>query len=129
MRKGPARRFGRGLACFALLSGLLSAALVVSSDGTAGERAWAWALTLMQVAAMWAAGSGRRAGWLLGAAVQPAWITYALLTAQGGFILGCVVSAGVQISNYVRTSPTAAVPNLTSGTPPGKRASVGGALT
>lgn len=129
MHKGLDRRSSRGLLCFAVLSGLLSAALVVSSHGTTEERAWAWGLTLMQVAAMWTAGSGRRAGWLMGAAVQPAWITYALLTAQGGFILGCVVSAGVQITNYMRTSRASSIQGLTGETSPAGRAGVRGAST
>lgn len=104
MSKGFSKGCARGFVAFALLSAVLAVGVGLSVDGTAQMRAWAWALTLMQVAAMWAVGSrGIRGGWLVGAAIQPAWVTYALLTGQGGFIVGCVVSAAVQIMNYVRT--------------------------
>ena len=47
---------------------------------------WAWVLTGIQVLALWAAGEKRSWGWLLGASVQPVWITYAIFTGQLGFI-------------------------------------------
>ena len=64
--------------------------------------AWPWVLTGLQVLAL--SGAGRRLwwGWPLGAAVQPAWIAYAVLTGQFGFIPGCLVSAVVQGSNVLR---------------------------
>jgi hypothetical protein len=60
----------------------------------------AWVLTGLQVLGLWAAGRGRRVGWLLGGVVQFPWIAYALLTSQIGFIPGCAVSACVQLSSY-----------------------------
>ena len=64
---------------------------------------WAWILTGLQVAALWAAGRKRWWAWLLGAGVQPVWITYAILTGQLGFVLGCLISAAVQVHNFLRT--------------------------
>jgi len=62
---------------------------------------WSWLLTGLQVTALWAAGSKRWWGWLLGAAVQPPWIVYALLTDQLGFVPGCAVSAAVQTYSFL----------------------------
>ncbi|MGH8951509.1 MAG: hypothetical protein ACRDX9_08790 [Acidimicrobiia bacterium] len=88
------------------LSLLIAVALVVSS-GVASRlgvpQQWPWLLTGLQVLSLWAAGRRRWWGWLLGAAVQPAWIAYAILTGQLGFIPGCAVSAVVQIYSFVRT--------------------------
>lgn len=64
--------------------------------------AWAWILTALQVTALYAVGRGHGVGWLLGAAVQLCWITYAVLTTQYGFVPGCVVSAMVQGYSYRR---------------------------
>ncbi len=61
---------------------------------------WPWVLTGLQVLGLWAAGRGFSSGWLLGGTVQFPWIGYALLTNQLGFIPGCAVSAGVQLSSY-----------------------------
>jgi hypothetical protein len=61
---------------------------------------WAWVLTGLQVLALWAAGRRCWWAWLLGAGVQPVWIVYAVLTGQLGFVLGCVVSAAVQVRNF-----------------------------
>jgi hypothetical protein len=63
---------------------------------------WAWFLTGMQVTGLWGAGFKRWWGWGVGAAVQPPWIAYALLTAQIGFIPGCAVSAAVQAATFIR---------------------------
>lgn len=63
---------------------------------------WSWVLTGLQVASLWAAGKHYWWGWLLGAAVQPPWITYAVLTGQLGFIPGCTISATVQTISFLR---------------------------
>lgn len=65
---------------------------------------WPWLLTGLQVLGLWSAGSHHWWGWLLGAAVQPPWIAYALVTAQFGFIPGCAVSAAVQTYSFLRRS-------------------------
>lgn len=100
------------LACTILGSGALVALLLTTaarSDTRLGAPAYqAWVLTGLQVAALWAAGAGHLWGWPLGAAVQPAWIAYALVTGQVGFILGCVVSGAVQIANFLRQAGTSA---------------------
>jgi uncharacterized YccA/Bax inhibitor family protein len=63
---------------------------------------WAWILTGLQVVALWAAGRRQWWAWLLGAGVQPVWIIYAILTGQLGFVPGCLVSAAVQVYNFLR---------------------------
>lgn len=63
---------------------------------------WTWLLTGLQVFALRGAGTKQWWGWLLGAAVQPPWIAYALLTGQLGFIPGCVISGVVQTYSFVR---------------------------
>ena len=63
---------------------------------------WAWLLTGLQVVALWAAGRRQWWAWLLGAGVQPVWIIYAIITGQLGFVPGCLVSAAVQVHNFVR---------------------------
>lgn len=97
---------GRRLAVAVVLSAGASG-LVVWSALTTDTRLgappyWAWALTGIQVVALWAAGRKRWWAWLLGAGVQPVWIVYALLTGQVGFIPGCLVSAAVQVYNFLR---------------------------
>ena len=84
------------------ITGLLvsSAWTVATQLGAAGY--WTWLLTGLQVLALWGAGTKRWWGWLLGAAVQPPWVAYALLTGQFGFIPGCVISAVVQTHSVVR---------------------------
>jgi hypothetical protein len=65
---------------------------------------WTWALTGLQVMALWVAGRGQAWGWVVGSAVQPGWIAYALLTDQPGFVIGCAISTGVQLSAYLRAN-------------------------
>jgi hypothetical protein len=71
---------------------------------------WTWALTGLQVAAMGVAGRGRAWGWMVGSAVQPGWIAYALLTNQLGFVIGCAISTGVQLSAYLRANASTGRP-------------------
>ena len=87
------------------LSALVTAALVMSSGVTSRlgvPQQWPWLLTGVQVLSLWAAGRPHWWGWPLGAAVQPAWIAYALLTGQLGFIPGCAISAVIQIYSFTR---------------------------
>lgn len=67
--------------------------------------AWAWVLTTLQIACLWSVGRGWRSAWLLGAAVQPLWIVYAVVTDQIGFIPGCTVSGVVQLRTWLRNAP------------------------
>lgn len=93
------------------LSAAISVGIVLSSvsvDTRLGvPQWWPWLLTGIQVTALWAAGTQRWWGWLLGAAAQPPWIVYALLTGQFGFIPGCAISGVVQASSFLRDDAAA----------------------
>lgn len=94
----------------AVLSGGISVLVVLSAWQTDSKLGaplyWAWVLTGLQVVALWAAGRRRWWAWLLGAGVQPVWIVYAVLTSQYGFVPGCVISAAVQLHNFVADRDT-----------------------
>jgi hypothetical protein len=100
----PERRSLRLAGALALSAGM-SILVVVSSSVTdtrlGAPLYWAWVLTGLQVLALWAAGRRRWWAWLLGAAVQPVWIVYAVLTGQLGFVPGCLISAAVQMRNFL----------------------------
>ena len=95
-----------GIGAWLCLSATLCLAVTVSSRTDPSELGapvyWTWALTVVQVMALWVAGRGQAWGWMVGSAVQPGWIAYALLTDQPGFIVGCAISTGVQLSAYLR---------------------------
>lgn len=83
----------------------ISAAIVVTAPGSSALHvapAWAWLLTGAQITGMWLVGNSKPHGWLVGAVAQPAWITYAMLSGQYGFIPGCAISLVVQIWNFSR---------------------------
>ncbi len=110
MRKASRGRPARGVARVLTWTALGSAGLVTVLLTTAARTEtalgapgyWAWVLTGLQVAALWGSGVGRAWGWPLGASVQPAWIAYALVTGQVGFIPGCLASGTVQTVHFVR---------------------------
>jgi hypothetical protein len=93
------------LICAATSSLALSTVIVVTASSANARLGaptyWPWLLTGLQVFALWSAGTRRWWGWLLGAAVQPPWIAYAVVTTQLGFIPGCAVSAVVQIHSFL----------------------------
>ena len=97
-----------GIGAWLCLSATLCLAVIVSSRSDPSELGspvyWTWALTGLQVMALWVAGRGQAWGWMLGSAVQPGWIAYALLTDQPGFVIGCAISTGVQLSAYLRAN-------------------------
>lgn len=72
-----------------------------STHGIGLPAQWSWILTVVQVLALGLVGQGLATGWLLGAAMQVSWISYASLTGQWGFVGGCTLSAIVQIRSYV----------------------------
>ena len=94
------------LALFCCVSAGLSLALMLTSWAAPSRLGappfWPWALTGLQVLALWAAGRRISWSWLLGAAVQPPWIAYAIVTGQLGFVAGCALSAVVQVSSFLR---------------------------
>jgi len=109
MSKGPMprNRAGPRLIGGALASLGLSISVLATSGGVGPLGAplyWPWLLTGLQVLALWSSGTNRWWGWLLGGAVQPAWMAYAVVTGQLGFLPGCAVSACVQIHAFIRRS-------------------------
>jgi hypothetical protein len=84
----------------------MSATVIVTAGATESALGaplfWTWILTGLQVVAMWSAGTQRWWGWLMGASVQPPWITYAAVTGQLGFIPGCLFSVAVQVYSFLR---------------------------
>jgi hypothetical protein len=99
-----------GIGAWLCLSAALCLAVTVSSRTDPSELGapvyWTWALTGLQVTALWVAGRGQAWGWMVGSAVQPGWIAYALLTDQLGFVIGCAISTSVQFSAYLRVNGT-----------------------
>jgi hypothetical protein len=83
----------------AVLSALMAAEH--TSHGLGLPVGWSWILTVIQVSALGLVGQGRATGWLLGAAMQISWISYASLTGQWGFVGGCMLSAVIQVRSYV----------------------------
>lgn len=101
-------RLRAGLGAWLCLCAVLCFAVTASSRIEPTELGapvyWSWALTGLQVMALWVSSRGRAWGWMIGSAVQPGWIAYALLTGQPGFVIGCVISTGVQLSAYLRAT-------------------------
>lgn len=62
-----------------------------------------WGLVLFGVAGTFLAGRGVCWGWLLLAALQPLWISYAVATGQYGFIVGAVAYGAAQMNGFVRS--------------------------
>ena len=51
---------------------------------------------------MWAAGSKKSWGWIVGLSVQGLWVCYAVATEQYGFLVSAVAYGFVYVRNYVR---------------------------
>ncbi|GAA4007373.1 hypothetical protein GCM10022631_19070 [Deinococcus rubellus] len=62
---------------------------------------WSWVLPILGVTALYASGSGKRWGWLVGFAGQLLWIVYALLSQQYGFLLSAAAFAAIYARNYL----------------------------
>lgn len=63
---------------------------------------WSIALAALGIAGLWLAGSGRWFGWALGLVAQVAWILFALVTGQLGFILSALAYGFVYGRNLLR---------------------------
>jgi uncharacterized YccA/Bax inhibitor family protein len=101
-RDDHGRRLAVAVALSAGACGLVAWTSWTSDTRLGAPLYWAWILTGLQVVALWAAGRRQWWAWLLGAGVQPVWIIYAILTGQLGFVPGCLVSAAVQVHNFLR---------------------------
>lgn len=64
--------------------------------------AWSFLLSAVGIVGILLAGSKRKIGWLVGFAVQPLWIVFAITTGQYGFILNAVIYAAVYARNWLR---------------------------
>jgi hypothetical protein len=75
--------------------------------------AWSFLLSALGIVGLLLAGSKRKVGWLVGVAVQPLWIVFAITTQQYGFILNAGIYAAVYARNYIlwRRSDHAAHPS------------------
>lgn len=81
--------------------------LLVEPGGTLGvNQAWVWVMTAWQIGALAAVGRGWHGGWLHGASVQACWVTYAIATAQYGFIPGSALSIVVQVYSFISATRT-----------------------
>lgn len=63
---------------------------------------WSIALAAVGIAGIWLAGSKRWEGWALGVLAQVAWIVFALVTGQLGFILSALAYGFVYGRNLWR---------------------------
>jgi hypothetical protein len=75
---------------------------------------WSVVLAALGVVGLWRAGSGKRSGWVIGLAAQLLWLTYALVSAQYGFILSAVAYGVVYGRNLLRARRPAAPRGATS---------------
>lgn len=63
---------------------------------------WSIALAAVGILGIYLAGSKNLLGWLVSFAAQGAWIVFALVTGQYGFILSAVAYGWVYGRNYLR---------------------------
>ena len=62
---------------------------------------WSVALAAIGILGLILAGKKRSIGWAIGLSAQVLWITYALVTAQYGFILSAVAYGFVYAKNFI----------------------------
>jgi hypothetical protein len=62
---------------------------------------WSWLLTAAGLVGLWAAGSRRQWGWMVGCAAQGLWVAYALATRQHGFLVSAFAYAFVYGRNWL----------------------------
>jgi hypothetical protein len=63
---------------------------------------WSYLLATIGIFGLWAAGSKKAWGWLIGLGVQLLWMAYAIGSEQYGFILSALAYAIVYARNYDR---------------------------
>lgn len=61
---------------------------------------WSWLLTVWGVTGLVLAGRRRAAGWAVGLSAQGAWLAYALVTQQWGFIVSAFAYGAVYARNW-----------------------------
>lgn len=63
---------------------------------------WSYLLAAGGVFGLWLAGRKNWWGWAVSLAMQVAWITYAVVTAQWGFILSALAYSAVYLVNLTK---------------------------
>jgi len=63
---------------------------------------WSVGLSASSLASTWLIGNKRKSGWLLGVAQQLGWLTYALVSAQWGFLISVAVFTTMNAWNYTK---------------------------
>lgn len=63
---------------------------------------WSWVLTAIGITGLWAAGSHKSWGWVVGIGAQFLWLAYAITTHQYGFIVAALAYGTVYTRNYLR---------------------------
>lgn len=61
---------------------------------------WSWLLTAIGITGLYAAGSKKSWGWMLGLIAQSLWIAYGITTDQYGFILSALCYGLVYARNF-----------------------------
>lgn len=79
---------------------------------------WSWLLAAVGLVGLWLAGSKHRAGWAVGVAAQVLWITYALVSAQYGFLASAAAYGFVYARNWWRWRTAREGLNVRTGAPP-----------
>lgn len=62
---------------------------------------WSWLLTAVGICGLWAAGSRKSWGWLIGLGAQVLWIAYALHSRQFGFLVSALAYGFVYGRNFL----------------------------
>lgn len=62
--------------------------------------AWSYLLTAVGLVGLYAAGSKKSWGWLVGLGAQGLWIAYALVTGQYGFLISAFAYGFVYARNF-----------------------------
>lgn len=100
---GALGEIGMALGGSLLVGGALLAAVTGPAPSPALLPVFCWALAGAGVTGTFLAGRGISWGWLILVGLQPLWITYAVATAQYGFIFAALAYGGAQVNGFLRS--------------------------